>query len=37
MCEERESRKTMQKNGEETLATKSSYLIMRGLGPIIDK
>mgnify|MGYP007076046745 CR=1 FL=1 len=27
--------KTVQKNGEETLATKSPYLIMRGLGPII--
>ena len=34
----RGSRKSMQKNREETLASKSFYLIIRYLGPIlIDK
>ena len=35
MCEERGSRKFVQKNGEETLTAKNPYFIMRGLEPIL--
>ena len=37
LYEKRESRENYAKNGEETLAVKAPYLIMRGLEPIIDK
>ena len=35
LCEEQESRKTVLKEVEETLAAESAHLTVRGLGPII--